>query len=80
MLSLIFLSCLIIGRDKPARCNTECGFAFFKADSRYGFAAFRCGSAFLKSSTPDGEIPTDHAINAVLFEIAVEQRIKYIKN
>ena len=36
--------------------------------------------AFLKSSTPDGEIPTDHAINAVLLKIANKFKIKYIIN
>ena len=34
--------------------------------------------AFLKASTPDGEIPTDHAIWAVLYKIAVKYNIKYI--
>jgi len=34
--------------------------------------------AFLKASTPDGEIPTDHAINAFLFQEANKRRIKYI--
>lgn len=34
--------------------------------------------AFLKSSTPDGEIPTDHAIFAVLWKEAVRNKIKYI--
>ena len=36
--------------------------------------------AFLKSSTPDGEIPTDHAINAVLMDIASKYSLKYIIN
>ncbi len=36
--------------------------------------------AFLKASTPDGEIPTDHAIFALLFKIANEKGIKYILN
>lgn len=36
--------------------------------------------AFLRASTPDGEIPTDHAIMAVLFRIAHEKKIKYILN
>lgn len=36
--------------------------------------------AFLAASTPDGEVPTDHAIGAVLFRIANEKRIKYIVN
>jgi len=39
-----------------------------------------CQIAFLKSSTPDGEIPTDHAINAVLFQIALKNKVKYIIN
>lgn len=34
--------------------------------------------AFLKASTPDGEIPTDHAINALLFHEAAKRNIKYI--
>ena len=36
--------------------------------------------AFLQSSTPDGEIPTDHAINAQLFNEANKRGIKYIIN
>lgn len=36
--------------------------------------------AFLRSSTPDGEIPTDHAIFALFFKIANEKGIKYIIN
>jgi len=36
--------------------------------------------AFLKASTPDGEIPTDHAINALLFQEAAKRNIKYIIN
>jgi len=36
--------------------------------------------AFLKSSTPDCEIPTDHAINAVLLDTAKKYNIKYIIN
>lgn len=34
--------------------------------------------SFLKASTPDGEIPTDHAINALLFKEANKRGIKYI--
>ncbi|ARV09686.1 ExsB family protein [Winogradskyella sp. PC-19] len=34
--------------------------------------------AFLNASTPDGEIPTDHAINALLFKEASKRGIKYI--
>lgn len=34
--------------------------------------------SFLKASTPDGEIPTDHAINALLFHEASRRNIKYI--
>jgi N-acetyl sugar amidotransferase len=34
--------------------------------------------SFLKASTPDGEIPTDHAINALLFQEASKRGIKYI--
>lgn len=36
--------------------------------------------AFLKASTPDGEIPTDHAINALLWQEANRRGIKYIIN
>lgn len=36
--------------------------------------------AFLKASTPDGEIPTDHAIFALFFKMANEKGIKYIIN
>lgn len=36
--------------------------------------------SFLKASTPDGEIPTDHAINALLFREASKRGIKYIVN
>ena len=36
--------------------------------------------SFLKASTPDGEIPTDHAINALLFREASNRGIKYIIN
>jgi N-acetyl sugar amidotransferase len=34
--------------------------------------------AFLKASTPDGEVPTDHAIAALLFREANRRNIKYI--
>lgn len=34
--------------------------------------------AFLKASTPDGEIPTDHAIDSFLFKEAERRNIKYI--
>lgn len=34
--------------------------------------------SFLKASTPDGEIPTDHAIGALLWRQAVQHRVKYI--
>ncbi len=36
--------------------------------------------AFLYSSTPDGEIPTDHAINALLFNEAKKRGLKFIIN
>lgn len=36
--------------------------------------------AFLKASVPDGEIPTDHAINALLFNEASRRGIKYVIN
>lgn len=34
--------------------------------------------SFLKASTPDGEIPTDHAIYAVTMNVAAKYGIKYI--
>lgn len=34
--------------------------------------------SFLKASVPDGEIPTDHAITAILYKMAVKHNIKYI--
>lgn len=34
--------------------------------------------SFLKGSTPDGEVPTDHAIYALLWKMAAKHRIKYI--
>ena len=34
--------------------------------------------AFLRASTPDSEVPTDHAIFATLFELAGTFKIKYI--
>lgn len=34
--------------------------------------------AFLRASTPDSEIPTDHAICATLYEVADKHNIKYI--
>lgn len=36
--------------------------------------------AFLKASVPNAEIPTDHAIVAINFKVAMEQGIKYIVN
>lgn len=36
--------------------------------------------SFLKASTPDGEVPTDHAIFALLLKIADQKNIKYIMN
>jgi len=36
--------------------------------------------AFLKASTPDCEIPTDLAIQKVLYQIAAEEGVKYIMN
>lgn len=36
--------------------------------------------AFLFASVPDGEVPTDHAINALLFREANKRGIKYIIN
>ncbi len=36
--------------------------------------------SFLRASTPDGEVPTDHAINALLFKEAAKHKIKYIIN
>jgi hypothetical protein len=34
--------------------------------------------AFLKASTPDSEIPTDHAILSVLYKVAAEQNVRFI--
>ena len=34
--------------------------------------------SFLKASTPDGEIPTDHAILAILYKVAANNGIKHI--
>jgi N-acetyl sugar amidotransferase len=36
--------------------------------------------SFLKASTPDGEVPTDHAIFALLLKVAREKNISYIMN
>jgi N-acetyl sugar amidotransferase len=36
--------------------------------------------AFLRASTPDCEIPTDHAITAVLYRAAIAHRVPYIVN
>lgn len=36
--------------------------------------------SFLKASTPDGEVPTDHAIIAILYKMANKHNIKYILN
>jgi N-acetyl sugar amidotransferase len=34
--------------------------------------------SFLKASTPDSEIPTDHAIYAILMQVAMKNKIKYV--
>ena len=34
--------------------------------------------AFLKASVPDVEVPTDHTISAVLYEVASREGVKYI--
>ena len=34
--------------------------------------------SFLKASTPDGEVPTDHAIFALLYELAAKYRLHHI--
>lgn len=34
--------------------------------------------SFLKASTPDGEIPTDHAIIALLWQLANKHKVKYV--
>jgi N-acetyl sugar amidotransferase len=36
--------------------------------------------AFLKASTPDSEIPTDHSIIALLYQLAAKYNIKYVLN
>lgn len=38
----------------------------------------RLQRSFLKASTPDSEVPTDHAINALLFQEASKREITYI--
>jgi N-acetyl sugar amidotransferase len=34
--------------------------------------------SFLRASTPDGEVPTDHAILALLYQMAIRHHVKYI--
>jgi len=34
--------------------------------------------SFLKASTPDSEIPTDHAIMTLLYQTAVKQKVRYV--
>lgn len=34
--------------------------------------------AFLKAATTEGELPTDHAILAVLYQVAIQQHVDYI--
>jgi len=34
--------------------------------------------SFLRASTPDGEVPTDHAIFALLYAVAAENRVRHI--
>ena len=34
--------------------------------------------AFLRASTPDSEIPTDHAITSLLYKVAVREKVPYI--
>lgn len=34
--------------------------------------------SFLKASTPDSEIPSDHAITAILYQVAKKERLNYI--
>lgn len=34
--------------------------------------------SFLKASTPDGEVPTDHAIAALLYRMAVKYELKHV--
>ena len=36
--------------------------------------------AFLKASTPDSEIPSDHAIQSLMYHVASKYRINYIIN
>lgn len=36
--------------------------------------------SFLKASTPDGEVPTDHAIISILYKLANKYNVKYILN
>ncbi len=34
--------------------------------------------AFLRASTPDGEVPTDHAILAILYQVAAKHGLRYV--
>ena len=36
--------------------------------------------SFLKGSTPDGEVPTDHAILALLYQVAATQGLRHVVN
>lgn len=36
--------------------------------------------SFLKASTPDGEVPTDHAILALLYQIAAKHGLRHVVN
>ena len=38
----------------------------------------KLATIFLKSFDSDGEIPTDHAISAILYDIASKYDIRYI--
>ncbi len=38
----------------------------------------RLQRSFLEASVPDAEIPTDHAIGAIVYRVAVEHNIKYV--
>lgn len=34
--------------------------------------------SFLRASTPDGEIPTDHAIGAIIYQMAIKHNVPYV--
>ena len=65
-------------------CDTQCRIVVKKLDidlytSVFDWNEFRdIQKSFLKSSTSNIEIPTDHAIWATLARVAAKNKIKYI--